>query len=300
MRSSISNSDLPWVIKLIGGFLAAFSLIHFCVVYLAAHAQWASRDLQAPGLQNEVIVERYAFSNSTKPCVIVGSSVSTRLPPENCNSGSTTTIFIQRSSGMTGLEAIIRSGNTPQLVLVEGYFLDRGCNDALLDSVFGDTLGMCKNTFPALRDEFNLINLFYKQRMPVASINDHPHISQEEYDSLLDKKIEFISRSFPQHDIKRVWKQDRICRLKQQLNILKNRGARVVFFMTPLDSRLENIYYFVKYRELFFSEFGNDYEVIAPRDGQYYYMSDGIHFLYSSGKEYYEYILEQAGIPGPQ
>jgi hypothetical protein len=277
------------------GLAATLLATNLFVEYLRATTWWATRDIQHPGVQNEVIFERYIFDGLAKKIVLVGSSVSTQLPPEGQRPENVATLFAQGSGGMTGLEAIVLSQAAPRVVLIEANFLNRGINEAMLSNIFNPYTLYLRKNLRALRYEFNPLNLLYKRYLSLpAHTDDSPKMPPSEWDIQLAPKIDHYKAGFGNVNPS-VLKQNEaiIDTLKRQVKTLSNRGSRIIFYFTPMHHDLIDLPVIAQWSNLILQEFGNDYEIILPKPGQYTYLVDGIHFFVQSGKEYFDYLMRQ-------
>jgi hypothetical protein len=276
------------------GFVVTGLAASLMVEYLRATSWQATRDIQAPGVQNEVIIERYVFDGREKDVVLVGSSVSTRLPPEGLRPEKVATLFMQDDCGMTGLETIIRSGAVPRIVLIETNFLFKGCDYSTVNNILDPRTFWFRKHFRALRYEFNLVNLVHKKALRrTVDHNDVPKMTPSEWDAHLASQIAFYKEIFLKSKNPPNWFEKNLGILKSQVATLSTRGSRIVFFFTPVHRDLVDLPIFKDWNDRVVREFGGKYKIIYPKPDQYVYLVDGIHFLEQSGKEYFEYLMQQ-------
>ncbi len=292
--SNFRASHGRWVAQLLVAFVVFMSLANWGVHYLRSSAWWATGDIQIPGMQNEVIAERYAYDWHGKNIVIVGSSVATQLPPGRVRPPNVATLFLQGCGAMSGLEVLVCSGAIPELVLIEVDFLNRGIQQSLISTIFASPLCWFKRYLPCLRCENNLPNLLFKSRMNPPHINDSPDEMPETWNAKLQPKIDhylndFVRCSLPRDDIMDaliMTLKDRVCQLEQ-------RGCKIAFFIDPINPRLAALPAFKIFHERVRHEFPM-YPIIEATSDQFYYLTDGIHFFAQSGKEFFDYLMQES------
>jgi hypothetical protein len=290
--SSSNLSHKQWMNQCILAFLAAFGLASWWVHYLHRSTWWATRDLQMPGVQNEVIVERFVYNWSDKQVVLVGSSVTTQVPPESLCPHNVATIYVQGSGAMNGLEVIRRSGAAPELILVELDFLNRGVNESLINRIFDSPFFRLKKIFPLLRLENNLANLLFKSKIK-NDPKDKPPYAPHVWDEKIKPRIEDVVRSYSQAPMLSDYATDQVVlKLKEILFELEQRGCTIIFFVDPIHPQLAELPVFQTWHQRARSEFSH-YLMIEPSDA-YYYLSDGVHFHAQSGKDFFDHLLQES------
>ena len=100
---------------------------------------------------NVINAQRYIYSSSKPPVVVVGSSLSTRLRglPTDCFN-----LALGGSDCLTGLAIVLRESYCPQLVLIEANSL-RGIDEAFVAKLYAPLLYPLRRYLLALREEYN-------------------------------------------------------------------------------------------------------------------------------------------------
>ena len=128
--------------------LLAYTLILYLVrpqVYRSQH-HWQD---------NVITAQRYIYSSSPHPVVVVGSSISTRLlelPPDYYN------LAFGSGCSLTGITIVLRKADCPQLVLIETNVL-MGVDRAFVAKLYNPVLYPLKRYVISLQEEYNPLNV---------------------------------------------------------------------------------------------------------------------------------------------
>lgn len=144
-------SSLRPVFRIVLGGLAIVAVYTVLVSVLKPKVYSTQHQMQ----DNVITAQRYIYSSSPHPVVIVGSSISTRLkelPQDYCN------LALGGSSALTGLTIVLREGHHPSLVLIEAN-VARDLDQAFVAKLYNPVLYPLKRYVPSLRDEYHPLNI---------------------------------------------------------------------------------------------------------------------------------------------
>lgn len=288
-----------WVAGFVLGFAVTLLVAQICLHYARKHYWQTDRLIQNEAFMNDAVAEAYAMHWRDKAVVIVGSSVTTQLPPEGKDIPHVYTIVQEGKGAMNGLEVIIRAGAAPRLVLAEADFIERGIDEQSIDDIFNPISFRARKVLPVLRYEYNLFNLVRKALIPSGTVNDEPKESVEQWQReqlpKLSAKIAALSRP---SCIREEDRQQIFATLHCQLRELEKRGTRVVFFFdASFHPAIAATACVQKSRMAFAQSFG-DHTILSASPsamGISLYSPDGTHLFASSGLKYFEWLLHASG-----
>jgi hypothetical protein len=291
-RGASATSGVHRAIGFLAGFLLTLLAVTAGVSQLRQSLSDEELDVQGEAYENAIVAERYLLAPDNKRTVIVGSSVAKALPPEGFRPADVATIFMPGNGAMTGLEIILRSGATPQVVLVEVDFADRGVDDDLISHVFDPAAQALRKAMPIFQDENNLLNLLVKASISRRHHNaavDRPQVTVAEWRKEIRSRIDYYVSGFS-HPY--TLNQNLLRRLQSQVKELEARGTRVVFFLDPLDRDIAAAPEILEWRQAVRSAFA-DHQFIPAADAPLH-LIDGMHFFGYAGLQYFEYLLGEA------
>lgn len=282
MRLFTSNSKSQEIIKIcVYTMLVAF-LYYGCVSLvpkdLKGANQWQTNIIKA---------QDYVFDNKAYSHVLVGSSEAYNVPVDEI-SDKWSNLGFAGGCSLTGLEVILRSGKTVDVIVVE-------VNETLLRGQDGDLLSEIApwHILPIGRQNtridylFNLIKSTTKMRLKGKNTYE---IKDDEITNLSVLAIEKESRgkSLDEEKMRLVLSQ-----LKKQVDELREQGVEIVFTETPNDPSLHDLLRPTTARNLVYEYFPTSEYEYFDVDWNDYKTKDGIHLTESSAKRYAQVITEK-------
>jgi hypothetical protein len=292
MRSFISNFDL---IPLFRGAAAAIVVMLIAWVAVPPHPRYENQLPLSAEVNNELAIEQYVEHYRQKSVVIVGSSVTTMIPIPDCRPKNVATIPLQGRSGVTGLEVLRRVGAHPDIVLIEVPQLVLGIDQNLIEALFPPVYWRIRALIPPLRYTRNWIILRYQElqwnQRPFHYTIEFPHQTVAEWNRQHAAGFNEILGSLGHPSSIR----NTIGPLEAMVRELQRRGTRVIFF-DPVDPRIRDALPEKETREVLRATFP-DIPIVDTPDDVPIYRHDGLHMDWSSGLQFFNYLMNYAGVP---
>jgi hypothetical protein len=280
---------------LLRGAAAAVAVVLIAWIVVPPHPRYENQPPVSDEAFNEFVVQQYIEHYRDKPVVIVGSSVTTMIPALDCRPNNVATIPLQGRSGVTGLEVIRRVGAQPDVVFVEVPQLPIGADQNLLDTVFPLGYWRVRSIIPPLRYSRNWVILMYqkkqRERLPFNYTIEFPHETVGEWDRQHAAGFNEILGSLGRPSTI----GDTISRIETIVHDLQSRGTRVIFF-DPVDPRIRNALSERQTRDVLRTTFP-DIPIVDTPDDVPIYRHDGLHMDWSSGLQFFNHLMDYAGIP---
>jgi hypothetical protein len=292
MRSFISNFDYSALVR---GAATAAVVITTAWVVTPAHRASDNVLPISDEIANEFVLEQYTYEYRQKPIVIVGSSITTMIPAPDCRPANVATIPLQGRSAITGLEAIRRVGARPDIVFIEVPTLAVAVDEALIETVFVPVYWRIRALIPPLRHTRNWIILFYQKkewkRVAFHYVIQFPPESVAEWNrEHADRFSAVISGNGHGSRINMT-----IATIEDSVHELQQQGTRVIFF-DPIDPRAKDISPDKEVRETLRAAFPDIPIVDTPDNEVPIYRHDGLHMDQSSGLQFFNYLMNYAGV----
>jgi hypothetical protein len=140
-------ASIRTVSRIVVGALVIFLVYNGLLLFLRPRISRGQHQWQ----DNVINAQRYIYSSSRLPVVVVGSSLSTRLrdlPADYFN------LALGGSDCLTGLAIVLREGYCPKLVLIEANSM-RGVDEGFVAKLYASLSYPLRRYLPALREENN-------------------------------------------------------------------------------------------------------------------------------------------------
>jgi hypothetical protein len=185
--------------------------------------------------ENRIKLQSCMAGNGSDAIVITGTSLSANLPG-SAFPGKYLNLSMVGGSPLTGLECLVRSGQKPSVVLVEMNWLDRGADRASIDWECNATLAWMRSRVPAFLAENQPLNLLAKvvDRF-VSPLEPSPGLPVDP--RFLELRIRHDEVEF-QEPVDEEMLKANIRNASTLVSELRARGATVMLFESPVDSRL--------------------------------------------------------------
>jgi len=290
------KQNILWGIGLVAGFACMAAIA--CIITMKAQQRFSGNvPLHDLGSRNEVAAERLLYGNKDQWLILAGSSAASFMPPPTMMPVDAYTLAMQGSGGMSGLEIILCSGARPKVVLLEADLLFRDIDKSFVADMCDPVAMALRRQIPALRYGYNLVNLTKIRFTPLPPPDmERPKMTMEEWERkrrpMVERMVGRMQANMVKElpEMRRERQQHTLARLKQDIELLKERGTEVVFYATPLSPDVATLPRYVEWRELLRQHFPEQ-RILAP-EGQYY-LSDGIHMVPYSALRYYHDLREQ-------
>lgn len=230
---------------------------------------------------NRIQAEGFLFMPSTPEAVILGSSLTARLPheqllPEIYN------LAMRGKSALTGLEILAKSEHKPKVVFIETNTIDIGVDLDMIDSLFSPMSKSLKYIFPSLRTRFAPVNIFNSALIELNSLAKTKKNKTEKINFNVDQKVFLQLLRIKQDSMAKLPETKslatNISKIKEFTEILKQGGSQIIFVEMPIHSTLINSKRQEAIRTAMQESFPIDqyHWLIFPPDEQFK-TTDGIH-----------------------
>ena len=209
----------------------------------------------------KIRAERYLYDIKNPRIVIVGSSLAQRIDT-NYLSTDFFSLATNCLRGIVGLEIVHQAEHTPKIIIIESNIVVNPTFSKILDEIFHPFHFHLKHYFKSMRTEYKPSNVFrfglkkilgYKEPsdwtvptridnengIPKKSQKSNLDISIKKISPEIAKKFEQITKRQETQGIEsgnRKYKDNRL-RLKQIVQNLESRNAKVVFLEMPMKTR---------------------------------------------------------------
>jgi hypothetical protein len=295
MPSSISSFD-GWAPAKVLATAAAVILLAWLAV--PARLPFDEESILSVQTHNEFVLERYSYEHTRKPIVVVGSSIATMIPPAHCRADNAATIDLAGGSSVTALETIRRIGARPEVLFVEARNLIAEADEALLKAVFVPGYWRLRNLVAPLHFNRNWVVLLWRwrayKRLPPSSDLAVPPMplarwNQERMASFAPYMKEVVDPASVRivADI-----------LTARVRELQRNGTRIVFY-NPVDPRIRAMSPMKDLKAALREALPEVDFIDAPDDQFPIYRPDGMHFTEASGLQFFNYLMQRAGVAPP-
>jgi len=225
---------------------------------------------------NRIKAERYVVSREAPAAVIVGSSLSFRLPddalgPEIAN------LAFGGVGPLTGLEVVRRARLRPGTVAIETNFIFGGVDQHLLDALFAPVLSDLRMAAPVFRYEYQPVNVaFHAMRTLTGRTTQADTRASPE---VLERMLLVHRRQFGQTPA-----ADAIRRTMETVgdvvSALELKGVKIVLIEMPVDPSLGRLPALQAARAAMENQFPRSrYKWIEPRSERPFLTTDGLHLV---------------------
>lgn len=264
--------------------LAALAfLVLYALAFSLVRSRWQPR-AENQAVQNAIVLQTYAFEKSGSPVVLVGSSMTRRLPEDALPAGWFNLSF-GGMSALEGLGIIDRIGARPNLIVVEINTLDKAPQLDWINRHTTPGFWTLQRLFPSLRNS---------NRPVTVALSYAQSGWRKASDWLLGPPpLEVIARrpasaeDLPEHTMARLvveWQQRPsiehqetfVHNLAPLMERLESRGSRFVFVEIPIHTALCDLPKSLALRELVSTRLAS-YPFFRPVPCSAISTTDGVH-----------------------
>ncbi|MEI9919260.1 MAG: hypothetical protein WDO14_10730 [Bacteroidota bacterium] len=251
---------------------------------------------------NNLIAQNFLYGADTFQNVIVGSSLSQRLPeaelPEFYN------LSFAGLSCLDGLELLTYKAYLPRRVFIETNFFTRPKDESFTETLEAPLLFYPRKYVPGLREGrqpmdwvaialdrvCDRINIALRDPNVQVSIDTSSATAKRRFDAGFNVLVDRYSKP-PVRDILDKTSSE----LKTYVDKLTAKGVEVIFFELPVNPKLCNAPFATSTRQAIESMFPADhYKIIGMPDCSAYHTSDGIHLTENEVPAYIKYFRQNA------
>jgi len=224
-------------------FLVVFTIYSCCLTafipddMIRGENQWSDNRLRA---------EKYIYDNKNDELLIAGSSLSRRLvlkqfPAETFN------LSMTGRSALDSLAIIVRSGATPKYVFLETNFINRPLGTKFIEALFNPVMKDIKYYLPALREKGRPSVVFSSI---LKRLRDNRLRAKENRSSIKQSFKKVVLKNDNDSDgikVKNIAVEREIVKqmkkpnlnqslvtLDKYLELLSQRGSKIIFFEMPI------------------------------------------------------------------
>ena len=254
----------------------------WCIALIAAYALIV--ELSAPRIavapsqwsMNRIKAERYVVSRRAPAAVIVGSSLSFRLPEEALGPDIANLAF-GGVGPLTGLEVVYRARTRPGTVVIETNFIFSGVDQNLLDALFAPVFADLRAAAPVFRYEYQPVNVAFHalRTLTGRAAQADPRASPDVLERMLLVHRRQLEQLPPADAAKLT-----IEKLGDLASALERQGVKVVLLEMPVHAELAGLAAPRAARALMENRFpGSRYRWIEPKNDRPFVTSDGLHLV---------------------
>jgi len=225
---------------------------------------------------NRIKAERYVVSREAPAAVIVGSSLSFRLPDEDLGPEIANLAF-GGVGPLTGLEVVRQARLRPGTVAIETNFIFGGLDQNLLDALFAPVLADLRAAAPVFRYEYQPVNVAFHAmrtltgRTTQADTRPSPAVLER---MLLVHRRQ-LELAPPAEAAGRTME-----RVGELASVLESQGVKVVLIEMPVDPSLGGLPALQAARTAMERRFPRSrYKWIEPKSERQFLTSDGLHLV---------------------
>ena len=241
--------------------------------------------------------------------VLVGSSISARLNPDDISDRAVSLAMLGMSS-QTGLEIVEKQKIKPNLLLIElNDTIQKRRSDKLntefIRNLYHPIFYWIRFHLPIFRQEYQPVSTIVKPLIKALTNEDkvlfrfleeenstNKPIDAELIENLIQQQIQ--TKDYPVSEGSRKVIAEEYEYMKTQIKKFKNEGVRVILMDIPNEKRVKETIMEKQLRELFRELFPKDiYEWIPEPPSRDWKTNDGIHLVTSSAKEYGNFLRTQ-------
>ncbi|KQS27055.1 hypothetical protein [Dyadobacter sp. Leaf189] len=221
--------------------------------------------------------EAYVFSRCAFDHVFVGSGLIGHIDPRI--SGKSFNLYFPYYGSCTGVQVIALSNKIPKVLFVETNFICKGTNEQVIANLFSTRYLRIKKVLPLILRKNNPLKLI-KQVLRAFKLENgfNSTVKSNTAQVEIEVLIELFNRT---PDLQKL-RSDIAC-LKKNVDILSEKGCKVIFLEIPIDPILSNARLFqVQYAELKKTFREKPYRWIPDHKGHYFQTEDGLHLTSDS------------------
>lgn len=224
---------------------------------------------------NAIRLESYVDGGARAPAVIVGSSLSARIPSDAWPQGWRV-LSQADGSALTGLSVVAATHPLPARVLIEANFLDSGADPADIENATGAVPHKLRAALWLTRRAFRPMNIIV---WALRRLSPSDEAAPANFPQILKLQQNGFAKA-PDAGAR-----SRLVPVKALVDRLQQEGVRIAFFEMPVDASLGNMPFASGRRAL--------YEMLFPKStycwlliaGTNWQTIDGIHLLARDGRK---------------
>ena len=276
------------VLRIVLGGLAIILVYTVLVSILKPKVHASHHQMQ----DNVIAAQRYIYSSSPHPVVVVGSSISTRLrglPSDYYN------LALGGSSALTGLAIVLREEHQPPLVLIEANVL-RQPDQAFVAKLYNPFLYPLKRYVPSLRDEYHPLNILMSWWLggPSSSTNTDSVKSQPQVPRQV-LQVAIDDASVPIDDTFRSTAARKLDEMERLVHSLVAGKSVPVFYWMPMHPEVSAASTSQYNHRAFLEKFPHTrYHWIPDPPPDRFQTTDGVHLGGWEASEYSRYLVSAA------
>ncbi|WP_345250125.1 hypothetical protein [Nibrella saemangeumensis] len=274
--------------------LVTFLLLVVYSSWIHKFGHTISRSAQTIEQRNIVKAEEFLYeSKQNFDTLILGSSLSSRLLLDSLPNGCRDLSF-GGLSAREGLQLITMSDRTPKLILIEINTLSLPKSDFLSNVADGSYWQTAKKYLPFFRQKYQPVGVLKALVRDWHYGKTRTIIPETAFrvDSAVRQRTiyEFTSHQQTQAD------SEFRCifgEIKNQVNLLRQRGASVVFFEVPTEAELQTLPVARQIRRYICEYFPEPAYTHIKLPQEPYVTTDGIHLTYRDSGRFTAYLKQQ-------
>ncbi len=268
--SNTKRTSADFVGLVLASALAFLALYSACIYFFPP----PSLEGQDQEEENEIRVQDFLYREGGVGAVILGSSLSARIPVAGSGLSN---LALAGGSALTGAEILLRSGKFPKVVFVEvSTVILRDTDTSFLNAVFHPVNYRLREWIPATREveqPVSRLNQFLKQHFGRGVESDSVVPAE-----LREFQIEDHMREFGELPADPAALPGNMAALGGLLDRIRAHGSHVFFFEAPVEPRLRHLPLMEAAAAAFHQRFPEGpYEWLSLPDRPPFETVDGIH-----------------------
>jgi hypothetical protein len=236
----------------------------------------------------------YAGRHEPAKLVLLGSSLTARIPVGMESEGSILNLAFGGDSAATGMHLIMHTGNLPKVVGIELNFADKAENNELIERVFGWRGQILDRLFPWTMEIYSPPRLLlygkklksYKSRPPFNDLPDVRTLNRLTAQQEKQFNIEISAEEKARAEL-----------IFRSATELQNKGVKVFFYKCPWTPALDQ----TKRGDFIRSNSQNlaqNFDTFELPGSESFETTDGIHLTESNAKKFALHLIEFARAKG--
>jgi hypothetical protein len=282
--SSTSSSKSIFIKRAVGAFVA-ISVVYSLFIVVAQLEPGAGLNQWQ---ENRIRIQTYLYARTPYRCVILGSSMGTRIPASALDSNDIN-LSLSGDNALTGAEIVKRAGHFPRCLIVElNATLNRQLNTELVAQQTEGIAHFFRKYMPMVREGYQPIVLLGSALKKKTSVGVKPDQVAANFNEHLDSRKAIETKVLPAEE----WAET-LAALDERLSFLQAQGVRVFLFDLP---RHPDLVYSVQGQAVqatAHARFKGRFEWIESDPDLAYQTEDGQHLTTSSGLKFAHYLMQQ-------
>lgn len=231
-------------------------------------------------IRNYARAQEYIYSDKDFDAVIVGTSLSARLPKDKLDGGVYNLTF-EGGSALTGLDILATAGRYPKVILIESNLVDAPGDERMVDTLFTPLEWRLKRYAKAMQDKYQPINLMLSAWFPEKPRLKLKKLSQGPDPAVFQKNLEMQAKAL--NDNPPGFYAAGLDELKKATDFFRSKNVRILFFRMPVDPKLVGSLKYVAMDRELRRRFPEIAWLPQPEDAKYE-TEDGSHLTYRAAQ----------------